>query len=812
MLFEVNPLCSVVLLIKRLILFIYCFFAFLSNTQISLFAQTKIQTNGPTESAKKPQILEILKPVNFQNMKLPAEKSSAKRYTALRAFYNNTTTRYNYIYNAQLFLEKIIDSAQEHYKENFTAIPITFLNYDPDYLAKTFFSALDSMVMRLTSGILLHDLRNKWVDDMYLYMGKMYYYKQDYDSALLMFQYVNYQYDSKYENRSYFTETGKKKLITAPTVVNREDKGFWAKLKHTEQARNEALVWIVKTHTELEEYDDAAALMSTLDKDIFFPQRLRPLYDEVKAYYYYKKKQYTIAAQHLINTIQRSKDRQEKGRRCYLIAQLYNLEQREDLATQYLKFSIQYTYDPVLEIYSRIYFALQERHPNVYIINDHIRDLLKLLNQERFELYADLIYYGASLMAIKKNDLVEATSYIQKSVAHIDLGNAPDKNFIYYQLFELLWKKKNYLQCAHVLDKIEDAFLNGDTAKQALLTLRNPLKEYVQFQLQKDKQDSLKKIAFLSKKDRESFVLKKAKAKESELKKNINTKKQEIAFEKFAQLKNNRSFENKDKQNNDIQQFNIIWGNRKNVDHWRRKAAIGLNDFSADNNGVVVKQEIDTIKRGYYKTLLEQIENEIPLTTEQQVASDEIISDALYQMANIAYLKFKDNYQAVEFYKDIVTLYPRSKAVEDAYANLYFLYKEIGVQQETINALKEKYVHQFAQGKFTNLFTNNLSNTTKPNEDKEYETIYDLYEQKKYSAINTAYQELTQHFPQSIYQHQAKLLLALAHTRLRQFDVAQNIIAEGIKHILQEKKSEATQKVYEAFKKLEGENKKASRF
>ena len=51
---------------------------------------------------------------------------------------------------------------------------------------------LDSVIYKSTAGILLHDLRNDWVDNLYLLIGKAYYFRKTFDSAALTFQFINY--------------------------------------------------------------------------------------------------------------------------------------------------------------------------------------------------------------------------------------------------------------------------------------------------------------------------------------------------------------------------------------------------------------------------------------------------------------------------------------------------------------------------------------------------------------------------------------------------------------------------------------------
>jgi len=46
-------------------------------------------------------------------------------------------------------------------------------------------------------GILIHDTRDDWIDNLYLLIGRTYYYKKDFDSAFITFQFINWAFAPK---------------------------------------------------------------------------------------------------------------------------------------------------------------------------------------------------------------------------------------------------------------------------------------------------------------------------------------------------------------------------------------------------------------------------------------------------------------------------------------------------------------------------------------------------------------------------------------------------------------------------------------
>src|SRR5687767_11577254 len=75
--------------------------------------------------------LDIKKPEPFQDRELRAEKTSEKTFRAPRRFFQNTTTHYNYFFNANNKLNEVIDRAKAAHKEDYTKL-LPFYNYSLD--------------------------------------------------------------------------------------------------------------------------------------------------------------------------------------------------------------------------------------------------------------------------------------------------------------------------------------------------------------------------------------------------------------------------------------------------------------------------------------------------------------------------------------------------------------------------------------------------------------------------------------------------------------------------------------------------------
>ncbi|HWK08113.1 MAG TPA: hypothetical protein VNS58_31000, partial [Puia sp.] len=141
---------------------------------------------------------DLKKPEKFENRILASEKSNTgKKIKKPRRFVQNTITHYNFFFNANVKLNTIIARAKAQNKDDYTRL-LPFYNYSLDATSSQK-KELDSVIYKCTMGILIHDTRNDWIDNLYMLIGKTYYLKKDFDSAYITFQFINYAFAPKEE-------------------------------------------------------------------------------------------------------------------------------------------------------------------------------------------------------------------------------------------------------------------------------------------------------------------------------------------------------------------------------------------------------------------------------------------------------------------------------------------------------------------------------------------------------------------------------------------------------------------------------------
>ncbi|MGH2553362.1 MAG: hypothetical protein ACRDEB_06570, partial [Chitinophagaceae bacterium] len=145
----------------------------------------------------------LKKPKEYDDRVLRSERSEEKKFTWTRRLIQNAVTHYNYFYNANNKLNEVLERAKISFQDDYSIL-LPFYNYSLDGTERDSIQ-LDSISYKSSTAIALHDLRSDWADNMYLLWGVSYYMQKKFDSAYLMFQFINYAFAPKEKDGYYRT-------------------------------------------------------------------------------------------------------------------------------------------------------------------------------------------------------------------------------------------------------------------------------------------------------------------------------------------------------------------------------------------------------------------------------------------------------------------------------------------------------------------------------------------------------------------------------------------------------------------------------
>lgn len=611
--------------------------------------------------------VDLKKPKEFENRQLGSEKMANKKFTIVRRFFQNTYTHYNYYYNANNLLNQIVDRAQQGRTEDYTEL----LPFYPWSLEQTSQSKdIDSVLQKCTAGILLHDLRNDWIDNMYLLMGRAYYLRRDFDSAAMAFQFLNYTYAPKAKDGSDIPiGSNAKEGGNSFSVVNKEKK---TPVLRRPPSRNDAFIWQVRNYTDKGDYLEAASLVSVLRNDPLFPKRLEGMLYESIAYLHYKQQIWDTAAVYLEKSVDEAIDGQDKARRWYLAAQMYQQAGMNQQAAEAYAKSTGMAIDPVMELYARLNSIRLRKTDDSRLIDNNVADLVTMARRDKYFNYRDIIYYAAALYELERDGYAAAENFLQKSIA-TNTTNSRQRSMSFFQLAEVRYAQKKYGQAASPYDSLQLNALKPQFA--ALVDARKPgCKDIFKAETAISLQDSLLALANMDEAERTAFV----KALSKKLRKERGIKEEEPSegsmagsgtktptdqpANLFANASGTWYFYEPTIRSNGYLSFRERWGARPNMDNWRRSSALGLSaskmpliDIENDPDGgtfIVGKNEdelYDTTDVSF-----DNLYSRIPISEEKKLAAGQKIITNLYDKAAALHIKLEDYPEAIKVYEEIL--------------------------------------------------------------------------------------------------------------------------------------------------------------
>jgi len=680
---------------------------------------------------------DLKKPKKYENRKLGSEKTEEKKFTIVRRFTQNGITKFNWHFNANKKLEEVIARAKAYHKDDYTRL-LSFYNYSLDVTSKDKVE-LDSVIYKANAGILIHDLRNSWIDNLYMLMGEAYYFKKELDSAYFSFQYINYAFSPK-EKDGYDKPIGSNASEgdNAFSISTKENTNIAKKVWSSPPSRNESFIWQIRTFLARDETPEAAGLIETLKHDPLFPERLKTDLREMQALWFYKQQMYDSSAFYLEQALDNAENREEKARWEYLIGQMYEKAGKSEQAAQFFDKTVSRTLNPVLEVYARLN-SIRQHKGDEKVIQENIKELSKMARKDKYLAYRDIIYYAAAEMELERNNVPGAKAFLLKATA-----NPGDDNTVRTKAFLLLaglsFKEKNYSDAKRYYDSITNV-TPDITDPEALKKLRSALAKIVAYQTTINREDSLQRVAAMPDAEREAYIKKLVK----QLRKQQGLKEDENASgtgggpldfnndngptDLFGtNTKGDWYFYNNSLKAKGYTEFKGKWGNRPNVDNWQRLAALKQVLPAMGIAGDAGKAGTDAAATGpiTYESLLKQV----PLTPAQIKVSNDSIELAQFGLGK-AYLEGLEDYpMTISTLEEFLSRFPDSKKRPEALFMLAYCYSKTGDEAKAKavqDELKQKYPGSSYEKIVSNPTGISTDSTAKLDMTRRYDNIYNLF-------------------------------------------------------------------------------------
>ncbi len=615
------------------------------------------------------------------------QNCSIEQNTITSNFFHNLTAHYNGYYYANFHATEVQKQIQKSLDDDHNQILRLYPKLDT-VLAKSYKKDTDEIVKMASISIQRHP-NSKWVDNNYVMVGLARLYACDFQNAILTFKYVN----------------------TKSRDLN---------------LRHQALLHLVRTFTEMGDYDRAEEAFHFLEKEKLAKVNAKNLFME-KAYYYQVRGDYNNMVNNLskADTLLSRKDR--KGRIYFIIGQVYQKLGFNAEAYNFYRKCLNTSPDYEIDFYARLNMAQVAQLENKRDIRLVRKQFDKLLKDTKNAEFKDKIYFELGEFEKKQNNLKEAIDQYKLS-AHAG-KNKRIQGMAFLRIgqinFDSLKKykpAKSYYDSA--VGSLPKDFENLDNIKKR----QELLVEFVKHTETISLNDSLLTLAAMdtarirhmidsiqSVKDKKLAAGKKKKKKVSRQDDSGPTS-TSVAFNGNPNDDNSTGdwyFGNRDLVATGQTEFSRIWGSINLEDNWRRSSrGASVNDATtpiAQNNATTGVPEKKGDTKGEEKKeakvdAAKQLIAQLPNTEEKKKAALAKIENAYFKLGDLYYFNLNEKDNAAESYEKLVSRFPDSELMPEVLYKLYLIHHE--KNDGLADAYAKRLQNEFPNSTFAKILVN----------------------------------------------------------------------------------------------------------
>jgi len=694
---------------------------------------------------------------------------TTEKNTLVTRTFHNTTSRFNIYFNGNESFKRGVKKVERAFVDDYSKI-LSIFNYVDIDIAQTIVPEMDRAINKASKVITFHSITvkpkqskgsqnqrqrefyrksefNKWIDDSYILMGKAHFYKHDFDLAIGTFRYVINEY--KDEPIQYL-----------------------------------AYIWLARAYNEQGEYKESEKILSLLEGEREFPDRLKDELYITYADFYLKQGIYESSLPKLEQGIEHLKKKNDIIRSTFILAQVHdnvgNFSQSADLYGRVIKMNPPY----------EMTFNAKINRAGAYETGDEnskeIKEqLIKMLKDEKNIEYQDQIYYALGNIALKENSTSEAINNYKLSAGK-SLTNFHQKGITYLALADIFYARPDYINAAAYYDS---AVINLDSEYPGYQDLSNKNSSLTKLATNLNVitlEDSVQRIAQMNEGDRLKLIddiIFRVRQEEIEKLNQESLRRDQInrsgllnrstrRFSENVGSEGSWYFYNTTAKNFGQAEFQARWGTRKLEDNWRRsnKSIVSLDDMNEDESEGILDEEnsdlvTDNKSRDYY------LQN-VPLNDSMLIASHQKIKDALFITGEVYKNELFDFGQSINMFEDLNTRYPDNEYLLSCYYYLYELYREINNEARS-EYYKNLIISKFPDSNYTGILTN-------PNYFKELEEQQNkstnFYEETYNKYLNDQYYDVLENCDYAISNYKdVELLLKFKYLKVLSIGKTQDV-------------------------------------
>lgn len=508
----------------------------------------------------------------------------------------------------------------------------------------------------------------------------------------------------------------------------------------------DGLIWLARTYIEEQKYDEALSVMNKIiSNPKSFPHILSQLH-EVRAYYFMKQKKYNLAVEPLEAAINTTSNKKDKARFSYIIAQIHQAANRQSDALAAFQRTLKFHPTYEMEFHTKLNIALNGHGSGQSSIADSRQYLKKMLKDTKNTEFRDQIYYTLAKLDIEEKDFPQAIVDLQASLA-ANSANKIQRTESYLLLAELNYDRGNFVGSKTYYDSTLQVMATTDDRYDATKRFSLNLTEIARNQGVVILQDSLIKIAGMSKDDQLALAKRILKQREEESKRlaqNANVAKQKTDPNSVSALQQNGGlyrgtsisgntkstfFAYDDKLVKKGQkEFEKLWGQRDLVDNWRRVKNNSNNNSNQETITAVVS-EVDEKK-------LNEVLVDVPQNPADIDKANNMIKAAMLSLGRLYQDQLKDDDRSIAQLEELLTRYPDNQYELEAWYLLYIAHNN-KAQLDKAKVYYDKILAKYPTTTYARVISDpsflEEAKAERNKLDRFYNETYILYSEGKYT-------------------------------------------------------------------------------
>jgi len=509
-------------------------------------------------------------------------------------------------------------------------------------------------------------------------------------------------------------------------------------LKHR-PCYQEGVLWLAKTYVKRDDYIRAEFLFNELAEASNTFDDVKEQLAPAMADFYLQQRKYDEAINPLNQAVTYTKDKNEKARYAFILAQIHQEAGRNAEALASFEQAKKYSNNYELEFSAELN-VLKNSWATGRLSEAQVQqDLEKMLKDTKNAEYQDQIYFVLADIALKAGNKPKAIDYLaqsletnsvnktQKGETHLLLAN------LYYEDEQYLKAKKNFDDALGTLSKNDERYPEVQRLSKGLTDIVKNI-EIIALQ------DSLLKVSEMSPEEKRSLAanMKKQQANEklaaAKAANSASTGNQRSNIPTgVPQTGNSNFFAYNDKaKKKGFREFQRRWSGRTAPeDDWRRsnRPNVSINDNITDISSyeeALTDEEVTQMLAG------------VPTTDVAKKKANDMVMKALFQLGTLYRDRLKNNEKAIITLEELNKRYPNSSYELESWYFLYLAYADTGD-----NGKKRAYFDKILEKYGNTIYARVLKDPDylSKTEDKEskinsyYDETYAMFTGGKYTEV-----------------------------------------------------------------------------